>query len=87
MRVEKIIFMQTFPTGQFANQKLGVEIEIEDPHPSTGESNHDAAMDAFKEAKELVNTAFKKMNPGIELEINYSSIPGHPMNPTPRIQD
>lgn len=82
MKITTITFMQTFPTGNFSNQKLAVEVEIEDPHSSTGESNHDAAMDAFKEAKELVNTAFKKMNPGIELTVDYSAIPGHPMNVT-----
>lgn len=57
--------MQTFPTGNFSNQKLGVEIEVDEGNKVTGESNHDYAMDAFKEAKELVNRAFDRMNPGV----------------------
>lgn len=62
MTITKITFQQTFPTGPYMNQKLGVEIEVPDFHPSTGESNWDKAMDCFKEAKKLVNDAFHAMN-------------------------
>lgn len=63
MKVTVIKFEQLFPTGEYANQRLSVEVEVPDFHPSTGESNWDKAMDAFKEAKELVNAAFQKLNP------------------------
>lgn len=76
MRIEKIHYEQLFPTGIYANIRLGVDIEVDTPHPSTGESNHDAAMDAFKEAKELVNKAFEKLNPGGVIEINYPIVEG-----------
>lgn len=68
MTITTITFQQTFPTGQFANQKLGIEIEVPDFHPSTGESNVDKAMDAFMEAKRIVGNAFKAMNPHLYTE-------------------
>ncbi len=66
MNFKTIKFEQLFPTGAYANQRLSVEMDIETPHPSTGESNWDAAIDAFRKAQDLVNTAFEKMNPHIE---------------------
>jgi hypothetical protein len=58
MRVEKITFTQTFPTGQFQNQKLGVEIVVEDSDSSYA--------DVFIEAKRIVEVAFRIMNPDIQ---------------------
>lgn len=60
MRVEKITFMQTFPTGQYANQKLGVEIIMHEVHPVNESS---AVADAFERAKKLVEESFKALNP------------------------
>lgn len=54
MRAEKVIYMQTFPTGNFSNQKLGVEILLE---PGEG------VEECFKSAKSAVEAAFKAMNP------------------------
>lgn len=54
MRPDKIIFMQTFPTGEYRNQKLGMEILLDDG---------DSPKAAFQLAKELVNEAFIELNP------------------------
>lgn len=54
MRAEKVIYMQTFPTGNFSNQKLGVEIILE---PGEG------VEECFKAAKTAVEAAFRAMNP------------------------
>lgn len=60
MRVEKITFMQTFPTGQYANQKLGVEIILNE-----GAEDQGRIYETFDLAKKLVNDAFKAMNPDL----------------------
>ncbi len=70
MKVEKIIFMQTFPTTSFANQKLGVEIIIEDLD-IRGRPQSNVTEEAFQFAKKIVNDAFKSINP----EFNLSSSP------------
>lgn len=70
--IDRIFFQQTFPTGQYANVKLGVEMALV---PGV-----DDVQEAFKEAKATVDTAFKAMN--LIIEPDYSAIPGHPMNET-----
>jgi len=57
MKITNIIFHQTFPTGNFSNNKLGVEIELgenEDP------------INGFEQAKKIVNAAFERLNQQIE---------------------
>ncbi len=54
MIVEKITFQQTFPTGEYQNMKLGIEIALTDT---------DTPLDAYVVAKGLVNTAFQKLHP------------------------
>lgn len=83
MKVTTITFMQTFPTGNYSNQKLGVEIELEEKDRDGSDATAEiVAKGIFEYAKKVVNDAFKEMNPGIELTTDYSAIPGHPMNVT-----
>lgn len=55
MRVTKITFEQLFPTGPYANQRLGIEIDVTDSSPSDIVSHYQYAMDK-------VNSAFKALN-------------------------
>jgi len=85
MKVEKIIFFQTFPTGSFQNQKLGIEIVLEENDflaendtPFYEPRNSDIVIKkAFAEAKKMVNDAFKAMNP----EISEDQFRGSTMMP------
>lgn len=54
MTVEKIYFEELFPTGMYANQRLGIEISI---------SPEDSILQAYKYAKAEVNESFKAINP------------------------
>jgi len=58
MKVTSISFMQTFPTGNFSNQKLGIEIEV-------GDDEQTQTDEVFSYAKELVGNAFKALNPAL----------------------
>lgn len=58
MRIEKITFQQTFPTGEYQNQKLGIEIMVQED-----DSNY---TDVFIEAKRIVELAFHQMNPQLQ---------------------
>lgn len=72
MRIEKIYFEQLFPTGQYANQRLGVEGTLQE-----GELYENA----FAHAKSIVEAAFKSMNPEpLPPQTDYHS------GPTPEIQ-
>lgn len=57
MKIDKITFQQTFPTGPYQNQKLGVEISFDD--------EKEFADDVFRYAKELCEGTFKKLNPNV----------------------
>jgi hypothetical protein len=68
MNIVRISFQQTFPTGNFSNNKLGVEIELgenEDP------------INGFEQAKKIVNEAFEKLNP----QINWNESEGTKEDP------
>lgn len=80
MKVEKIIFMQTFPTGLYANEKLGIEIQITDNDYISCNDNEAAVVGvAFETAKKYVTESFKKLNP--------TTLPPEPYNqPPPVIQ-
>lgn len=55
--VDKITFQQTFPTGNYANMKLGLEMSLV---PGV-----DDAQDAYVQAQKIVNDAFERLNPHI----------------------
>lgn len=55
--VDKITFQQTFPTGNYANMKLGIEMSLV---PGV-----DDVQEAFEQAKKIVNDAFILLNPQI----------------------
>jgi hypothetical protein len=59
MKVTSITFQQTFPTGLYANQKIGIEIE-----PEEGEY----LLGVYDYAKLIVNEAFNRLNP----DLNYT---------------
>lgn len=54
--VNEITYQQTFPTGNYANVKLGIEMSlvpgIDDP------------LEAFAQARKIVNDAFQSLHPG-----------------------
>jgi hypothetical protein len=58
MKVIKITFEQLFPTGAYANQRLGIEIDVSDSLPSDLVGHYQYAMDK-------VNSAFKALNPDL----------------------
>lgn len=79
MKVERICYEQLFPTGIYANQRLRVEISLDDydfaPKDIRATTSEPAYIDIpnpdevvkkyFAYAKQLVNEAFEKMNPQI----------------------
>lgn len=88
MTLEKITFIQTFPTGQFANQKLGVELTanewdfktINGDGTITLHNPDEVANHLFSEAKRIVNEAFNAMNPQERGSYgSCSAVPGSPM--------
>lgn len=70
---DRITYQQTFPTGAYANIKLGIEMSLV---PGV-----DDVQEAFQQAKQIVNEAFKKLNPEpLPTQTDYHS------GPTPEIQ-
>jgi hypothetical protein len=61
MKLDRITFMQTFPTGVYQNQKLSIEATLGD-----GEN----PIEAFREARKIVENAFVAMNPQIVFDEN-----------------
>jgi hypothetical protein len=61
MTIKTITFQQTFPTGLYANQKLGIEIDVSDCSRSTIDEMYQYAMDK-------VNSAFKAINPSLPIQ-------------------
>jgi hypothetical protein len=56
-QVDKIFFQQTFPTGNYANVKMGIEMSLV---PGV-----DNVQEAFVEARTIIATAFKALNPDL----------------------
>ena len=59
MKGRRIIFQQTFPTGLYQNQKLGIEIDLD---------GNEEVDEVFAMAKKVVNDAFVALNPQIQWE-------------------
>ena len=95
MKIEKIIFVQTFPTGMYQNQKLGMEIIIEPHDFMDGEIPQiKVAKEAFEFAKRAVSESFNSMNPQLNFDpeicappqtVVYSNSPIQSIDP--RAQD
>lgn len=66
MTITKLTFQQTFPTGLYMNQKLGMEIDI---------TPQDDIQGVFIHAKNTVEEIFKAMNPHVGEVHTYSTIP------------
>jgi hypothetical protein len=66
MKVTKITFEQLFPTGQYANQRLGMEIEFQEGDFNNYSNEADVVQSAFSHAKELVNKSFQSLNPELQ---------------------
>jgi len=62
--------MQTFPTGSFANLKLGAEAEVGDREDVT---------QAYEALKKVVNDAFDAIHTTL-LSTEYPSTPGYPIH-------
>jgi hypothetical protein len=63
MKIEKIFFEQLFPTGNFSNQRLGIEISIQEGDFVSDER----VKEIYASAKVLVNDAFQKLNPSLPI--------------------
>lgn len=78
MTIKTITFQQTFPTGPYMNQRLGVEIGIDELDIIEPQSDGSTriytmehlAKEAFHRAKAIVDEAFKSMNPSIATDFN-----------------
>lgn len=66
MKIEKIYFEQLFPTGSFANQRLGMDITLNEHESSTDA----AVVSVYAFAKSLVEQAFKVINPSLPVPIS-----------------
>lgn len=67
MQVKSILYHQTIPTGSYANEKLGVEIEL---------SEGDTPEQAFAYAKEIVEKIHRENNPQLfGVSINNQILP------------
>jgi len=79
MKVTKITFEQLFPTGQYANQRLGIEIDIDDYDFRIGEQEgkdkQEVVKTGFEYAKKLVNEAFQALNPDLTSPIYEQETP------------
>lgn len=58
MKIERISYQQLFPTGQFQNQKLGIEVTP---------SENDDPQAVFSKLKGMIEYCFKAMNPEIPI--------------------
>lgn len=58
MKVVKILYQKVFPLAQYVNEKIGVEIELDD---------QDNVDHAFKTASDLVERWHKELNPHLQL--------------------
>lgn len=54
MKVKTILYHQTIPTGSYANEKIGVEVEL---------SEGDTPEQAFAYAKEMIDKIHRENNP------------------------
>lgn len=72
MKVERITYQQTFPTGPYMNVKLGLEISL-DAHNdlNNGEEAFDESSEAFDMAKTICESSFKEMFPNIGEVVTY----------------
>lgn len=79
MKIEKINYQKAFPIGPFLQEKIGIEIEI-DNSPGSGETA-EAALDL---AKMIVEDWHKANNPHME-EYTPSRNPIQEMGPGPTL--
>jgi len=61
MTIDRIIYSKLFPLGQFTNEKIGVEIQVD---------KTDDTQKAFEYAKEIVEKWHKESNPGLYVDVN-----------------
>ena len=73
MKTVSVSYQKVFPLGSYINEKIGVEIELE-------ERDGNDALAALDRAKDIVETFHKQSNPGLHISTDYSAIPGHPMS-------
>jgi len=66
MIVDKISYQKVFPIAPYINEKIGVEIQLDE---------HDIPGEALTHAKELVEQWHKEANPGLYL---YQTVPFEP---------
>jgi len=86
MTIDKIHYEQLFPTGVYANQRLRVEISLDENDYGFVNggmqivSVEDATLKAFNLAKSLVEKAFIELNPQIKWDVT------NPLQPIPETQ-
>lgn len=65
----KIFYQRAYSIAPYLTERIGFEIDAPDECDP---------LEEIGTLKSLCDDAHKKLNPGLELEVNYSSIPGHP---------
>lgn len=71
MKIEKIYFEQLFPTGNFSNVRMGMEISMEE---------NDVVLEAYDSAKKLVNASFNALHPEVTATLHDFNT-GQPSSP------
>ena len=66
----KVFYQRTYSIGPYLTERIGFEIEIDTPDP----------VAEVEFLKTMCDEAHKRMNPGLEVTTDYSTIPGHPMS-------
>ena len=74
MKIDKIIFMETIPTGSFANVKMGLEIQL---------TEGDLVEDAYRKAKSIVNETFHRLYNNVESGFISPDYNGQPIAQKP----
>lgn len=77
MKITTINYQKVFPLGAYVNEKIGLEMSVDDG---------DNIDEAFKTAKKVVEIWHRNSNPGLEVQVNYAAVPGHPeyVEPSPQ---
>jgi len=68
----KVSYTRSYPIGAFLQEKIGFEIEVPDDCENPIMEVH--------VLKDFCDKAHKELNPGLDIAVDYSAIPGHPMN-------
>lgn len=69
-----VTYKRKYPIGSFLNEDIGFEYEV----PEGGNP-----IEAIQMLKEMADKAHELLNPGLSVQVDYSTIHGHPMSAEP----